>query len=343
MKNKTKIIIIIMVFLLGIILTNINSLAGTATITVETARLREEATTDSRILEMISIGEEVEVIEKTGEWYQVEYNGITGYLRQDLLQVEGEENNNLPQQNTVSVSNNSQNNETTTPTENTTTVENNQTANNNTVETNTQEPETGNQIITTDNNAEEKTLGEYQVSQDTNIKILPLINAKNIGEVKKDENVEVTEIINDWVYIETENVNGWIRYDELNTQTVETSSNSSSEVTTQENTNTEQAPENTNTEQTQNNTTNTEQTPENTTNNTTTNQEAEEADTRNVGYVNVDTVNLRAEKSTTSTILANVTLNTEVEILAVEDGWHRVRANGIEGYIASRYISDSQV
>ena len=342
MKNNTKIIIIIIVFLLGIILTNINSLASSATITVETARLREEATTDSRILEMISVGEKVEIIEKTGEWYQVEYNGITGYLRQDLLQVEGEENNSTVE-NQVNENNNAQNNETTPPTENTTTEENNQTANNNTVETNTQGQETGNQISTTENNAGERTLGEYQISQDTNIKILPLINAKNIGEVKKDENVEVTEIINDWVYIETENVNGWIRYDELNTQTVETSSNSSSEVTTQENTNTEQAPENTNTEQTQNNTTNTEQTPENTTNNTTTNQEEEEANTRNVGYVNVDTVNLRAEKSTTSTILANVTLNTEVEILAVEDGWHRVRVNGVEGYIASRYISDSQV
>ena len=44
----------------------------------------------SKILEQLSINEEVEIIEKTGNWYQVKAKGMTGYIRQDLITVSGE-------------------------------------------------------------------------------------------------------------------------------------------------------------------------------------------------------------------------------------------------------------
>lgn len=62
--------------------------ADTGKVSVETARLRDQASENSTILELISIGEEVEILGESNGWYQVRYKGITGYLRNDLLDVE---------------------------------------------------------------------------------------------------------------------------------------------------------------------------------------------------------------------------------------------------------------
>ena len=60
-------------------------------IKVETANLRETADENSKILEQFSMNQEVEIIEKQGNWYKVKAKGVTGYLRQDLLQITKEE------------------------------------------------------------------------------------------------------------------------------------------------------------------------------------------------------------------------------------------------------------
>ena len=93
MKSKQKIVSIIIAFII-LLFANISLGAGTATITVETARLRESPSQDSSILELISLNEEVEILGQEGEWYQVRYNGITGYLRNDLLKVTNQNTDN---------------------------------------------------------------------------------------------------------------------------------------------------------------------------------------------------------------------------------------------------------
>ena len=64
--------------------------ANTATVASETVNVRETADSSSKILVQLSISQEVEIIEKQGEWYQVKVDDITGYVRQDLLTL-GEE------------------------------------------------------------------------------------------------------------------------------------------------------------------------------------------------------------------------------------------------------------
>ena len=64
--------------------------ANTATVASETVNVRETADSSSEILVQLSINQEVEIIEKQGDWYQVKADGITGYVRQDLLEL-GEE------------------------------------------------------------------------------------------------------------------------------------------------------------------------------------------------------------------------------------------------------------
>ena len=93
MKSKMNIKSIVMMAAVGIIslfFINMSLAANTAKVKVETANLRETAEENAKILEQLSINEEVEVIEKTGNWYQVKAKGMTGYIRQDLITVNGE-------------------------------------------------------------------------------------------------------------------------------------------------------------------------------------------------------------------------------------------------------------
>ena len=119
MKSKQKIVSIIIAFII-LLFANISLGAGTATITVETARLRESPSQNASILELISLNEEVEVLGQEGEWYQVRYNGITGYLRNDLLKVT---NQNTDNTNAGTNEGNTQNTDNTADTSNTTTNE----------------------------------------------------------------------------------------------------------------------------------------------------------------------------------------------------------------------------
>ena len=95
MKSKKNIKSILLMAILGIIslfFINMSLAANTAKVSVETANLRETADENSRILEQFSINQEVEIIEKQGDWYKVKAKGMTGYLRQDLVKVEETKN-----------------------------------------------------------------------------------------------------------------------------------------------------------------------------------------------------------------------------------------------------------
>ena len=98
MKIKLNIKNVLTLSILAIMITSIslffmnNSFAvNNATVIVETANLRETASSTSKILELINKGESVEIVEKEDDWYKVKYKGIVGYLRNDLLTVNNEE------------------------------------------------------------------------------------------------------------------------------------------------------------------------------------------------------------------------------------------------------------
>ena len=55
-------------------------------------RLREEASTSSKVLDVADKGEVVVVISKTGDWYKVNYNLQEGYMHEDYLDVSTREN-----------------------------------------------------------------------------------------------------------------------------------------------------------------------------------------------------------------------------------------------------------
>ena len=190
MKSKKSIKSILMlsaVIIISLFFINMSLAANTAKVNVETANLRETADESGKILEQLSIGQEIEILEEQSDWYKVKAKGITGYLRADLVSVPNEEKNSTQTNN----------------------VTNTQIATNN-------QNEENNLIDTQEKNIQ---IGEkYKIAKDIKLKIVPVINATDIIEVKQDEEVTVTEIINDWICVETTTTKGWLRKENLKTE-----------------------------------------------------------------------------------------------------------------------------
>ena len=321
MKIKLNIKNVLTLSILAIIITstslffiNKSFAANTATISVETANLRETASSTSKILELINKGENVEIIEKKENWYKVKYKGIEGYLRNDLITVNNEEttqNNNSATSNTTNIQNEVQENV------NNANETSNETTQNTTVETNTETTEPTTEI--------KDVKGKYKVKEDTTFKVIPLIHALDLENISKDTEVEVTEVMNYWAYATVENKQGWIILEKIekvdetaktteNTQETETTEKT--ETQSQENENTTES-NNTNTNQTQNTTTQTTKTM----------------------YANSETVNVRSNSDRNSNLVTQITINTKVEVVAEENGWSKVNVNGKQGYILSSLLS----
>ncbi len=357
---KTIITIAIMQIVLMLLITT-SFAESTATITVETARLRKEASETSTVLELISQGEKIEVLSQEGNWYKVQYKQMVGYVRADLLEITNTENNenevNAQNTNANATSNeNEQTPETSiepenqnttngstenannieTP-ENTQTEENNQNAENaenqeNEAPEKNSENSINNEEIQENNKTqenEESTLGTYKTKENITVKISPLINSLNIKNIATETNINVTEIINGWAYITDQEISGWCRLDKL--EKTEEAENSNEQET---NTNNQsQNNEQTSNEATQNNEENTN------------NQEENEQTPINMvstKYINSQTVNVRSEPSTTSSIIMQLTLNTEVQVLSEENSWYKIKVNDKEGYVASTLLSDTK-
>lgn len=193
MKSKMNLRSILFMAILGMValfIVNFSSAANTAKIIVETAKLREQANVDSKVLELISLNEEVEVLKQEGDWYQVKYKKITGYLRNDLLSVNSNNNQNE-----------TTNSNTNTSSENTT----NQIAENQVTEAKEE-----NKTVETNAPTETDLTGIYQVSVDTKLKMIPLVYAPDIADLKKEDKVEVNQVVNGWAHVKKEVSQGWI-------------------------------------------------------------------------------------------------------------------------------------
>lgn len=309
MNIKNIIMVMATICLASMFFINICFATNTGKITTETARLREQPQTDSKVLELASLGEEVEILEEVDGWYKVKYKNITGYIRADLIEVNNKEENAASNETT-------QNSETeNTPTENANTQETSEIENNNT-ETNVSE-------------SEETTLekGKYKLFENAKLKIIPLINALELGEINKDTEVEVTEVLNEWAKIKTaDGKEGWvIRRRTASTgeivvlfELLENADNATNETT---NNNTATGNETTNNTDTSNNQ------PENVT---------------KTMYVNSQTINVRQKADKSSQVIKQLSINTQVTVISTDNGWAYVDINGTKGYIAENLLSSTK-
>lgn len=297
MKKNIKILVATIIFMV-ITLINQNVFATIGTTTKETVRLREKASTDSKTVVLLSIDKEVEVISEDGEWYKVKYkedeNTYTGYIRNDMLKVEGKEQTKAVEENVV------EENKTA---EETTSVEN-QEQSLDTVEASTEITENS----------------KIKIKNDINIKILPSITSSDIGSIEKSAEITISEILGKWCYIETEQKSGWAMIGKIEKQ--EEQEVVEEQPKEEEKVEKEEVKE-------------------------VVKEEPKKEETKKVSttkmYVSSTTINVREKASTSSKIVKQLGINTEVTVIEkVDNTWSKISANGVQGYVATKYLSDKK-
>ncbi len=275
MKMKLNIKSVLVLSILAIMMTSISLLfinpsfaANTATVTVETANIRESTDTNATILDLVNQGESVEILETAGEWSKIKYKNIVGYLRNDLLSLENEVEK--VEENTI--------------------VENKVEESTTTVENNKEEVKV------------EDMLGKCKLTQDTTLKVIPLIHSLDIQNISKDTEVEVLNTMNKWAYIKNGDKQGWIVLEKL--EKIQEPEQVVEPATAEE-------------EKTK----------------------PEEQPVSKIMYINSESVNVRKNNDRNSEVVTSLSLNTQVQVTAEVDGWSKVTVSGEEGYILSSLLS----
>lgn len=184
--NKLKKVAIALAVIL-FILTNIKySLGVTGKITAETIRIRAEATTDSKIIEIGNAGEKVDILGLEGDWYKVSFKDKTGYIYKDYLTPDGEvTTSNQTNENTSDATQSPE--ASTTP------------------ETSTAPSETP----TEKTNDKAMELGNV-VNKETSAYLLPNFTSTKIEKVNKDQEIKLITTMANWAKIEINQKEAWI-------------------------------------------------------------------------------------------------------------------------------------
>ena len=86
MKKTLKILGIVLILIVLLAAYNF-SIAATGKVNENNIRMRKEPNTTSAIITNLYKNDEVEVLEKTGDWYKIKYEGKVGYMRSDLIDI----------------------------------------------------------------------------------------------------------------------------------------------------------------------------------------------------------------------------------------------------------------
>lgn len=313
--NIMKKVMISLIFLGVIISISSVCFADTGTVKVYSLILREGPSTSTDVITTLKQNQEVEIIKQEGKWYQVKYKELTGYVYGEYIKVTQE----VKQEEVPEV---------VTPTENI----NNE---------------------NTNNNAEnvkpaENILEELTINKEIDIYILPLINSIKISKTKINENVSVLSSTNKWVYISTNEVNGWITKasiaDLINyvpepevVENTENMENTENKETTNEVNN------NNNESNIENNTETTEEVNNNENNNITTPETQNTSDYKQkTMYVAYNSIYVRKGPGTNYDYVDTLVYNNSVLVIGEENDWYKVKVDNKEGYIAKWLLSETK-
>ena len=189
MKKTLKILGIVLILIVLLAAYNF-SIAATGKVNENNIRMRKEPNTTSAIITNLYKNDEVEVLEKTGDWYKIKYEGKVGYMRSDLIDI------------TSGTVVDAASTSTTTTTPATPTTE---------TQTPTTAPTTS-ETTATGTTTEKK---EYTLKVDISIKTYPVMYARNKMDVKKGEKVEKKEELGKWIKVKKDTSEGWILSTEI--------------------------------------------------------------------------------------------------------------------------------
>lgn len=320
--RKTLVILIY----IGLILINTKAYATqTANPTKDNVRMRKEASTESSVVETLKSSNEVTILDKQDNWYKVETEvegkKLTGYIREDLLNINEEKE----QENKESNSNNQEN----------------------------QDKETENTVSKSDEKADNIKTG-YTAKAESNlqIKLVPTINSETIEEINKGTEYKVIEVLNKWCHIETENQSGWIFKSKLEGSTVEENEQQEiSQVPENEEVNDNEDDKKENNIDSSKQEENNKEEKESEKNEKDEEQKSDVEEQENVSkevknetkYVSVDTLNVREKASSNSKVIDQLDLNDKITVLEiVDDSWAKIEKNGKTGYVSIKFLSDKK-
>lgn len=310
MKTLKKVLLIMATSIAIIAISNISN-ATTVRVTGDTLNVRKEASTSSDVIAMLSKDVECELLGEEGDFYKIKYQNYTGFISKQYAEIVGENNETDADENELTNIENEEttsNNQTTnSETENTT---NNDSQSNSTENGSTSESE-GTNTVESENNS---TAIEKTLAKNTDIRILPLIYASVLENNKEDITVLVITEINGWSYIQTDEINGWVRTDKLNAGS---GTNQGNESNNQKN--------------------DTDPSEQNSGNGNNSSDYKEKT-----GYISEEYVNVRSGPSTEDKVIKILTLNLEVTITGEEGDWYKVKSGEDEGYISKEFVSDTE-
>lgn len=176
----------------GIVLFATASFGKTGTVNAPSGLvLREKASKSSNPIITVNDNIEVEILEKSGEWYKVKYNNYEGYLFAEYIKVDADE-----------------------------TVETNDTKEESAEK---QEQEAKNDTKGNNKNIDKKQYPQKQ-KVESNIKIytIPSVTSKTMANVKKNSEITINYELNNWVNVTYGKNTGWARKYFLNNKNEET-------------------------------------------------------------------------------------------------------------------------
>ena len=317
--NIKSIIVIAIIGVLSLVLFNTSFAAVTGKVNVDTANIRKNMDTNSAIIEQAFKGESVQIVEKNGDWYNVKYNGVQGYIKTDLVDV----TENVAEATTTAPVEEKKEEPATT----TTATNQNNTSNNaeQSVEEKKEVEQTQENVATENNNVENIIEGMYATTADVKLKLIPLVNGNNIKDVSKDTTVNVLEVYNNWALAECGMDRGWLLFSKLN----KVEENAQQPENTQEEKKDEEQPQQQAEEKVE------EQKQEEEKN-------TEVAVQEKTMYVNWDVVIVREKATKASDVVTSLNKATAVTVFAKDGEWSKVKVNGEVGYIKSTLLSETK-
>lgn len=186
--NKVKLVSII-IFVMALIFAS-KSFAVTGVITEITVNMRKEPSADSKRIRYVTQDDKVEVLEKSGDWYKIKFEGKTGYVLGKYVNVDESklEDNTKLEEKKEEVSQD-------------TTIK--------TDETKTEDSKNDIQEITTDDSI------KLQINKETEIRLIPNITSSVVYTAQKTTLIQIIQQLNEWSYISVDNITGWVRTDKI--------------------------------------------------------------------------------------------------------------------------------
>lgn len=297
MKTLKKVLLMVLIFIAVVGISNISK-ATTVRVTGDTLNVRREASTSSDVIAMLSKDVECELLGEEGDFYRIKYQDYTGYISKQYAEIVGNNTETGSAENNTNMENQ----------ENTNNNQNTNSEQANTVDNNSNAENTANTTETVENNS---TAIKKKLAKNTDIRILPLIYSSVLENNKKDITVLVITEINGWSYIQTDEINGWVRTDRLNAENEANQNNQSNNQSEK-------------------------------TNSSETNEGNASEYTEKTGYINEEYVNVRSGPSTNDRVIKILVLNSEITITGEEGEWYKVKSGEDEGYVSKEFVSDTK-